>query len=352
MLLDEFFTRVQAKKASDLHCGEGYKPFLRINGELVEQKDFRVLSKKDVEEIAAQAVPKEFAKRFGQKSDIDFALNHGDDARFRAHIYYAQKCLNFAFRLLPRKIPSCNELGIPESLIDYVLQQSEGLFIVTGPTGSGKSTTIAALIDLFNQQKNLHIITIEDPVEYTFVNKQSLIKQREVGREDGDVKTFAGALRSALREDPDIIFVGEMRDQETMRLALRAAETGHLVFSTLHTGFAWQIPLRIVNAFPASQSEQIRNQLIYAFRGAIAQRLLARKGGGGRIAAFEILLTNDAVRNLIKENKLQGVRDVMKSSKNADIFRNGIFESTSPDVLEMILLEESIDKLRTQGIID
>lgn len=352
MFIEELFDLAKQKNASDLHCGAGYKPYLRINGELVELSDFRVLTEEDAREIAQTIIPKELVKYFEKKRDVDFAFAYDEDSRFRVHVYHAKHLLHFAIRLLPVKISHWKELGIPQSLVDYVMGQPEGLFVVTGPTGSGKSTTIASLIDLFNETRALHIVTIEDPIEYVFQNKKSLVKQREVGREDGDIKNFAAALRSALREDPDIIFVGEMRDQTTMRLALRAAETGHLVFSTLHTAYASQIPLRIVNAFPVSQNEQIRNQLIYAFRGAIAQRLIPRKDGTGRVAAFEILLTNEAVRNLIKENKLQGVRDVMKSSKNADLFRNGIFEQTSPDVLEMVLMEESIDKLRNQGIVN
>lgn len=343
MLLDQLLHLTKEKNASDLHIGELHKPFLRINGDLTEQKELKVLDKQDLLEIA---------DTLGAKNNTDFSLAYAKDLRFRVHAYCTQKRFNFAFHLLPLKIPSSKELGIPQSFVDSVMQESEGLFIVSGPTGSGKSTTIASLIDLLNQTKNLHIVTLEDPIEYIFENKKSLIKQREVGKPNGDVKTFAAALRNALREDPDVIFVGEMRDTATIRLALRAAETGHLVCSTLHASYASQIPSRIINAFTASQGEQIRHQLMYVFRGAIAQRLLPRKDGSGRVAAFEVLFANDAVRNLIKENKLQGVRDVMKTSKNSDNFRHGIFEPASKSAQEMVLLEEAIDKLRTQGIID
>jgi len=334
-LLDDLFTLVKEGNASDLHCGEGYKPFLRIHGDLVEDKEQKVLDKKDMDEIAQSLLSPQQLERINARQDVDFSFAHGDDLRFRGHAYYVGGKLNFAFRSLPMQIPSAESLGIPEMLIERFLAEPEGLFLVTGPTGSGKSTTIAAMIDALNARHAYHIVTIEDPVEYVYQNKKSLIKQREVGREEGDVQTFSTALRSALREDPDIIFVGEMRDPVTMRLALRAAETGHLVFSTLHAAYASQIPNRIINAFPSSQQQQIRNQLAYALRGAISQRLLPRKDGTGRVAAFEILLANDAIRNLIQEGKLQGIRDAMKTSR-AD---------------GMILLEDAIENLQSQDII-
>lgn len=350
-MLDSLLNLVKEKGASDLHLCEGCRPFLRVHGSIVEQRNLEIFRREHAEEFIKSFIPKELVGYIAKKRDIDFSFTHKDALRFRAHIYHAQKKLNFALRLLPIDIPNAKSLGIPPSLVDYVMSSEAGLFIVTGPTGSGKSTTIASLIDNLNQEKNLHIITIEDPVEYLFKNKKSFIKQREIGKDDGDIKTFASALRSVLREDPDVIFVGEMRDQATIRLALRAAETGHLVFSTLHSAYASQIPLRIVDAFGASEQEQVKNQFAYVFCGAIAQRLIPRKDGTGRVAAFEVLATNGAVRNLIKEGKLQGIRDIMQTSKNADIFRNGIFEPTSPEEPEMMLLEESIDKLRAQGII-
>lgn len=334
-LLDSLFTLVKERNASDLHCGEGYKPFLRIHGSLVEDKDHKVLDKEDMDEIAQTLLSPQQLERIGQRRDVDFSFAHGDALRFRGHAYYVAGKLNFAFRSLPMEIPSVESIGIPEALIERFLKEPEGLFLVTGPTGSGKSTTIAALIDALNARHAYHIVTIEDPIEYVYQNKKSLIKQRAVGRDEGDVKTFSQALRSALREDPDIIFVGEMRDPTTMRLALRAAETGHLVFSTLHAAYASQIPNRIINAFPSSQQQQIRNQLAYALRGAVAQRLLPRKDGTGRVAAFEILFANDAVRNLIQEGKLQGIRDAMKTSR-AD---------------GMILLEDAIAELEGKGLI-
>lgn len=334
-LLDNLFSLVEESNASDLHCGEGYKPFLRIQGNLVEDQKQRVLGKKDVEEILQSLLSPQQIVRISTRRDVDFSFTYGKNLRFRGHAYYVQGKLNFAFRSLPFAIPSYTALGVPEALINRFLDDPEGLFLVTGPTGSGKSTTIAAIIDALNARHAFHIVTIEDPVEYVYQNKKSLIKQREVGREDGDVPTFLSALRSVLREDPDVIFVGEMRDAVTMRLALRAAETGHLVFSTLHAAYASQIPNRIINAFPASHHQQIRNQLAHALRGAIAQRLLPRKDGTGRVAAFEILVLNDAIRNLIQEGKLQGIRDTMKTSR-AD---------------GMILLEDAIVELKSRGVI-
>lgn len=334
-LLDHLFSLVKESDASDLHCGEGYKPFLRIRGKLIEDKNQKVIEGKDVEEISQSLLSSQQLGRVNARQDVDFSFTHSEGLRFRGHVYYVQGKLNFAFRSLPLNVPSYESLGVPEALINRFLDEPEGLFLVTGPTGSGKSTTIAAMIDALNARHAFHIVTIEDPVEYIYVNKKSLVKQREVGREDGDVPTFKNALRSVLREDPDVIFVGEMRDTVTMRLALRAAETGHLVFSTLHAAYASQIPNRIINAFPASHHRQIRNQLAHALRGAIAQRLLPRKDGTGRVAAFEILLANDAVRNLIQEGKLQGIRDTMKTSR-AD---------------GMILLEDAIEELKSHGFV-
>lgn len=334
-LLDNLFSLVKESNASDLHCGEGYKPFLRIRGDLIEQQERPVLAKKDMEEISQFLLLPQQLEKISARRDVDFSFTYDEGLRFRGHAYYVRGKLNYAFRALPLEIPSYASLGVPEMLINRFLSDPEGLFLITGPTGSGKSTTIAAIIDALNERHAFHVVTVEDPIEYIYQNKKSLIKQREVGREDGDVSTFSSALRSVLREDPDVIFVGEMRDAVTIRLALRAAETGHLVFSTLHAAFASQIPNRIINAFPASHHQQIRNQLAYALRGAIAQRLFPRKDGMGRVAAFEILLVNDAVRNLIQEGKLQGIRDTMKTSR-AD---------------GMILLEDAIADLKSQGVI-
>jgi twitching motility protein PilT len=288
-----------------------------------------------MQEVAKSFLPEKQFLRLEGRHDIDFSSTSGNGLRFRGHAYYVQGHLNFAFRFLPLEIPKTAALGIPQTLVNFLKDKTEGLFLVTGPTGSGKSTTLASLIDSINETSALHIVTIEDPVEYVYTNKKSLVKQREVGKDDGDVHTFPDALRSALREDPDIIFVGEMRDPETIRLALRAAETGHLVFSTLHTGYASQIPNRIVNAFPASEQEQIRGQLAHVLYGAIAQRLHVRKDGSGRVAAFEIMLVSDAIRNLILEGKLQGIRDSMKTSRKEG----------------MILLEDAIHALKEEGII-
>jgi len=334
-LLDNLLSLVKEGSASDLHLGEGYRPFLRINGGLVEDEERETLEKKDVDEIAQTLLSGAQIEKLTARKDVDFSFAHGDDLRFRGHAYYVGGKLNFAFRSLPVEIPSLESLGISEDLVERFLKEPEGLFLVTGPTGCGKSTTIASMIDALNSRHAYHIVTIEDPVEYVYKNKKSLVKQREVGKDEGDVKNFSKALRSALREDPDIIFVGEMRDAATIQLALRAAETGHLVFSTLHAAYASQIPNRIINAFPSAQHQQIRNQLAYALRGAISQRLLPKKDGTGRVAAFEILFTNDAVRNLIQEGKLQGIRDVMKTSR-AD---------------GMILLEDALAELESKGLI-
>ena len=327
-LLDNLFSLTKQNNASDLHCGEGYKPYLRINGNLLEQENENVLSKEDVDSIATELIPE---RDPAQITDTDFSFTHGE-TRFRGHAYREQGHLNFAFRALPKVIPTPDSLGIPSALVDHLMQNSEGLFLVTGPTGSGKTTTIASLIDAFNQTRASHIITIEDPIEYIHESKKSLVKQREVGT---DVETFSAALRSVLREDPDIIFIGEMRDMATMRLALRAAETGHLVFSTLHTAFTSQIPSRIISSFPAGEQAQIRTRLANSLRGALSQALIAKQDGSGRVAAYEVMIANHAIRNLIQEDKSQAIRDVIKTSRAEG----------------MILLEDAVEALSNQGLI-
>lgn len=334
-LLDNLFSLVKQNNASDLHCGEEYKPHLRIDGDLVEQSQHSVLKKGDMDDIAKTLLNKEQIKKLQGYNDIDFSFTH-ENARYRGHAYHEQNHLNFAFRSLPLKVPSAESLGISGRLIEELTTKSEGLFLVTGATGSGKSTTIAALIDIFNQNYPVHIITIEDPVEYIYEKKRALIKQREVGRYDGDVKSFSVALRSALREDPDIIFVGEMRDMATTRLALRAAETGHLVFSTLHTHSTSQIPNRIISMFSASEQQHVRSQLAHSLRGAIAQRLLPRADGNGRVAAHEIMFVNPAIRSMIIEGKLQGIQDTIKTSRSEG----------------MMLLEDAVNELKANGIIE
>ena len=333
-LLDQLFALVKEHEASDLHFGEGYKPFLRIKGDLKEQEGFAPIERGEMEKAAKELLSEAQFERLSARNDIDFSFSH-ESFRMRGHAYHERGRLNLALRPLSLEVPLPDALGIPSSLVQYLMEESEGLFLMTGPTGSGKSTTIASLIEAFNQVKSFHIITIEDPIEYIFTSKKCLIKQREVGEYEGDVKTFSDALRSALREDPDIIFVGEMRDIATMRFALRAAETGHLVFSTLHTAYASQIPNRIVGSFPAWEQQQIRSQLAHALRGAVAQRLLPRRDGKGRVAAFEIMRTNPAIRNLIQEGNLQGIRDAMMTARQEG----------------MILLEDAIKELKEREVV-
>ncbi|MDP2641288.1 MAG: PilT/PilU family type 4a pilus ATPase [Candidatus Yanofskybacteria bacterium] len=314
-LLDTLLEQAKKMGATDVHVGEGYRPFFRIDGEIFEQKNLPEGTQEDMEDLARFIFPSEQMEMLEIRVDIDVSCTHSSTGlRVRAHGYWERKRLNIAFRLLPLEIPSLEELGIPSAAQDRILELRDGLVLVSGPTGSGKSTTIASFLHAINREQRKHIITIEDPVEYAHENIRSLVKHREVGRGEGDVAQFPLALRSALREDPDVIFVGEMREVETMRLALRAAETGHLVFSTLHTSFVSQIPARIVSMFSSGEQERVQSQLAHVLRVAIAQRLLVKQEGG-KVAAYEILVNNPAIRSLIIEGKSQGIRDTIKASR-------------------------------------
>ncbi|MDO8513154.1 MAG: type IV pilus twitching motility protein PilT [bacterium] len=296
------------KRASDLHLTVGLPPTLRIDGRLIAVADKGVLNAEDCEKLILSIMLPEQIEKLRQRKEIDFSFGY-QQMRFRTNVFYQKGYLSAALRSISLKIKTIEELGLPPILEKFTLP-SQGFVIITGPTGHGKSTTLAALIEHINQTRSEHIITIEDPIEYVFEHKKSIVTQREIS---SDSNSFARALRSALRQDPDVILVGEMRDLETIDAALTLAETGHLVFTTLHTNSASQTADRIIDVFPPHQQQQIRMQLANVLLGVISQRLLPRISGG-RVLACEIMMANSAVRNTIREGKTHQLPNVIQTS--------------------------------------
>lgn len=321
MQLDKIFRTALEYKCSDIYITTGTKPVLRIHGDLVIVEEHPVFTKEIAEQYIMEIMTDEQKKTFLADKDIDFALEISGVARFRVNVFYQRKGIAAAFRLIPTTIMTMDELGLPAAL-KKIPAMGNGIVLVTGPTGSGKSTTLAALIAEINMTQKQHIITIEDPIEFIHENKQSIIEQREVGTH---TMSFAKALRASLREDPDVLMIGEMRDLETMALAITAAETGHLVFATIHTSGAAKAVDRVIDAFPPEQQNQIRTQFSESLRAVIWQNLLKRKDGKGRIGAFEILFNNHAIANMIRKLKTfqiqsaleTGVQEGMQTMKRA-----------------------------------
>lgn len=297
------------EQASDLHLSVGNPPTLRIGGRLLPLVKMKPLSPEDVQGLIFPLLTPEQRQRIFSVKEIDFSYSFKKNARFRVNVFFQKGSLSAALRLIPFKIPTIEELNLPPILHQFT-QPTQGFVLISGPSGQGKSTTLAALIDEINSQRTEHIITIEDPIEYIFENKKSLIAQREVYQ---DTLSFARALRSTFRQDPNVIMLGEMRDPETISIALSAAETGHLVFSTLHTNSASQTIHRIVDSFPAEQQSQVRAQLSGSLLGVISQRLIPRIKGG-LIPALEIMITTPAIANLIRENKIHEIPLVIETS--------------------------------------
>lgn len=305
--LDKLIIMCREEKASDIHISAGLPLMMRVHGKLTQ-----TLAQPDEEqtqEMLYNLLNARQQEDFDKGLDIDFAVETSDGNRQRVNIFRQKGKIAATIRLLNNHIPTLEELHMPE-LLYKLAEEPRGLVLITGPTGSGKSTTLAAMIEHINKTRQDHIITIEDPIEYTYDSKLALIHQRETGR---DVTDFAAALRSALREDPDIILVGEMRDYETIMAALTAAETGHLVLSTLHTTGAAQTVDRVIDACPSGNQNQVRTQLAGVLKGVITQCLMPVAGGGGRVAATEILLGTDAITNLIRENKSHQMGSMMQS---------------------------------------
>jgi twitching motility protein PilT len=298
-------------EASDLHLCTGVVPMVRLHGEMQPLEERGPFTEDELTSLLMEITPPRNRQEFESTNDTDFAHTIADVARFRANLFRDRKGIGAVFRQIPFEILPPEKLGIPSQVLD-LCYLTKGLVLVTGPTGSGKSTTLATLIDVINQKRADHIITIEDPIEFVHKNKRCLVNQREVGTHtDG----FKKALRAALREDPDIVLVGEMRDLETIAIAIETAETGHLVFGTLHTTTAPSTVDRIIDQFPADRQEQIRTMLSESLKGVIAQVLCKRKGGG-RVAAYEVMIANSAVANLIREGKTYQLVSVMQTGKN------------------------------------
>ena len=308
--LVEILNKALQLNASDIHITAGQRPCLRIDGKITPLVEYPVLTPEHTQKIAYSVMSEKHRKTLEEKGQVDFSFGVKDIGRFRANVFFQRGTIAAVFRRLPNKILSVRELGLTERVLE-LCHKSMGLVLVTGPTGSGKTTTLASLINYINEHFPYHIITIEDPIEYVFHHRKSIVNQREIGE---DVEDFASALRAALREDPDVILVGEMRDLETIEIALRAAETGHLVFGTLHTNTAISTITRIIDVFPPEQQEQVRVQLSFVLQGVISQRLVP-KIGGGRVLAYELMIPNTAIRNLIRENKLQQIYSIMQSGQ-------------------------------------
>ena len=305
--IDRFLKLMQDRGASDFHLTVGRPPMLRVSGKM-ETVRYRVLTETDFEELLEPITPARLWESWKESGDTDFAYEIPGMSRYRANLFRQQRGAGAVFRVIPSKIMTIDELGLP-SQVRRLSKISNGLILVTGPTGSGKSTTLAAIIDLINETRNLHIITIEDPIEFVHPNKQCLIHQREIGTH---ATSFAEALKAAGREDPDIVLVGEMRDRETIAMALSAAERGTLVFGTLHTNNAAKTMDRIISVFPSGEQEGVRNVLGETIRAVVAQQLLP-KVGGGRIAALEILFASAAIGNMIREGKTSQITSAIQT---------------------------------------
>lgn len=307
MTFEEFIMEAREKNASDIHLTVGAPTVIRVNGEL---QKYQELSAQVVHRTIVSILSAEQEKLLTEGNDIDFSFELKNGARQRVNVFHQEGKLACSIRLLNSEIPTLDVLGMPPVVLELA-KKRKGLVLVTGPTGAGKSTTLAAMIQHINETRPCHIITIEDPIEYRYSPGKATIHQREVGR---DVRSFDYALRSALREDPDVILIGEMRDYETIMLALTAAETGHLVFGTLHTSSAAQTVDRIVDVCPPESKEQVRSQLSNMIQGIIAQTLVPMQGNAGRCAAVEIMIGTDAIKNLIRSNKIAQMESTMLGS--------------------------------------
>ncbi|MFN2609649.1 MAG: type IV pilus twitching motility protein PilT [Actinomycetota bacterium] len=317
------------RKASDLHLTAGTQPVIRLNGRLVRLADQPVLDGPMIRQMVYSLLTQRQRERFEEDLELDLSHALPGRARFRVNVYQQRDAMGAAFRLIPVEIRSIRELGLPMQLQGFAALP-RGLVLVTGPTGQGKTTTLASLIDIVNSERDLHIVTIEDPIEFLHDHKKAIVNQREVGT---DTHSFSNALRHALRQDPDVILVGEMRDLETIAIALTAAETGHLVFATLHTQDSAQTIDRVIDVFPPHQQEQVRVQLAGSLQGIVTQQLLPTRDGTSRVAAAEILIATPAIRNLIREGKTHQIYSSLQAGGQfgmqtmdqslADLYRRG-----------------------------
>ncbi|MFM8339614.1 MAG: type IV pilus twitching motility protein PilT [Fluviibacter sp.] len=309
-MLETLLRAAQALSASDVHLSAGVPPMVRVNGAL-QALEPAALGNAPIRAMIDSVLPESLRRQFADGAACDFAFSLEGIGRYRANAYRQQRGVGMALRPIPAMVPTLESIGAP-AILGGLSEYSHGLVLIVGPTGSGKTTTLAAMIERINQIAAKHVLTIEDPVEFVYTPNRALITQREVGR---DTPSFADALKAALREDPDVILLGEMRDLETIRLALTAAETGHLVLATLHTATAAQAVERIVDVFPGSERDLARTLLADVLRAVVAQELLPRKDGQGRIAAHEVLIGTPAVRNLIREQKTAQLVSVMQTGQ-------------------------------------
>ena len=329
--IEEILRTAKEAGASDVHLTVGIPPKMRVNGNLITM-DYPKLLPVDTLDVLIDVMSEVQRDRFEDRGEYDMSFSIPNCGRFRVNAYKQRGSVGLAFLLVGTKVPAPEELGVPESVID-LYQRKRGLVLVTGPTGSGKSTTLAAIIDKINNNRDAHVITLEDPIEYLHQHKMSMVNQREIGL---DSDNYASALRAALREDPDVILVGEMRDLETISVAITAAETGHLVLSTLHTIGAASTVDRIIDVFPPHQQQQIRIQLSNVLEAVISQQLIPTADGRGRVAAFEVMHANHAVRNLVREGKSHQLASVMQTNRK----------------MGMITMDEAIVQLYYDGKID
>jgi twitching motility protein PilT len=335
--LNQLLKAMVDKGASDLHVTTGSAPQLRIDGDLVP---FRVPAMGPVEtkQLCYSILTDEQKARFEEEQELDFSFGVKGLARFRGNVFLQRGSVAAVFRTIPFKIRGFQELGLPPVLED-LCNKPRGLVLVTGPTGSGKSTTLAAMIDKINNERHEHIITMEDPIEFIHTHKSCVVNQREVG---ADTKSFKRALKSVLRQDPDVVLVGEMRDLETIEAALTTAETGHLCFGTLHTNSAVQTINRVIDVFPAHQQSQIRAQLSFVLEGVVCQSLLPRASGSGRVAALEIMIPNAAIRNLIREDKMHQVYSQMQIGQGTTGMRTLNQHLAELYLKQLVTLQEAV----------
>jgi twitching motility protein PilT len=317
--------------ASDLHISVGNPAKMRIDGDLANSKINHVLTPKDTLSLAYSILTENQKKRFETEDELDFSFGVQNLSRFRGNVYKQRGCVAMAIRQIPYEIISIEKLGLPP-VINKLAERPRGLVLVTGPTGSGKSTTLAAMVDKVNRERKGHILTVEDPIEFIHRHQNCMINQREVG---ADTKSFGAALKYALRQDPDVILIGEMRDLETIAAALTIAETGHLVFATLHTNSAAESINRVIDAFPSHQQAQVRAQLAFVLEGVITQTLLPRSKGKGRVVATEIMVCTPAIRAVIRDEKIHQIYSLMQAGK-----KHGM--QTMNDALQMLYMRGEV----------
>lgn len=353
LTIEELLVTATEHKASDIHITVGIPPKMRVNGALLSM-DYPRLMPDDTEQVISSILDRKHREIYDEKGEVDFSISIPQIGRYRVNVFRQRGSMAAALRVVGTKIPSAESLGVPLA-VQELYKKKRGLVLVTGPTGSGKSTTLASIIDLVNTNTNNHVVTLEDPIEYLHMHKNSMVNQREIGL---DSMTYASALRAVLREDPDVILVGEMRDLETISIAITAAETGHLVFSTLHTIGAAATIDRVIDVFPPHQQQQIRVQLAMVLEAVISQQLIPTADKRRRVAAFEVMMTNPAIKNLIREAKTFQIASQIQTNKKLgmitmddalyDLYRRG--EITGEQMLVFAQDSVSMEK-RLRGLV-